>query len=205
MSTKPEIYNLALSALLLSKEISDITTDQSNEVRILNTHYDIAFESALQEMDLDSLSTPITLELLASLTGDEPWDYVYKYPTNCIYLRRIVSNAITDNKDTHISKRTGIYDSKKSIYTNEVSAIAECIPKDVPLAALSPMATLTVAYRLAYLASPLIVGKGSKNLRDKLNEQYIISREMAKNTDNLENFNYEAEYIRSEFVRARLE
>jgi len=203
--TKAKIYNLALSALLLSREVSDVDTDQTNEVRILSTHFDVAFDTTLQDLDLDSLSSPITLELLASLDDDEPWEYVYKYPSNCIFLRRIESSHITDNRGTHIAKRTGIYNSQKAIYTNEYQAAAECISNDIPLSALSPMAGLAIAYKLAFLSAPLIVGKGARKLRETIESAYDSAKSKAQETDALENFNYEADDLRSEFVAARFE
>jgi len=201
--TKTKIYNTALSALLLNKEVVDVETDKSNYVSILNTFYDIAFESTLADLDLDSLSQPITLELLAQLEG-EAWNYVYKYPTNCVFMRRIKSMVETDNKSTHIPKRTGIYNGQSAIYTNEYQAIIEAIPKDVPLEALSPMAGLAVAYKLAFLSAPLVVGKGAKALRKEINELYIVAKFEAQEKDSLENFNYESDWQRSEFVEARL-
>ena len=198
--TKPKIYNLALSAMLLAKEVSDVATDTSNEVRVLNTFWDVAFESTLQDLDLDSLSTPITLELLATLT-DDPWAFVYKYPSNCVFFRRLESKQVTDHRGTHIEKRTGMYDSKKAIFTNEDEAVAECIPKNIPLEALSPMAGLAVAYRLAILSTPLITGKGAKALTDTIKTDYIFAKSEAQRTDALENFNYEADDLRSEFAR----
>ena len=201
--TKPKIYNLALSALLLSKEVSEIATDTSNDVRILNTHYEVAFWSTLQDLDLDGLSRDLPLELLATLVN-EPWNYAYKYPDDCASLRRIKSLQVTDNKETHISKKTGIYNNQKAIFTDEVEAVVDCIPKSVPLAALSGMAGMAVAYRLAFLSAPLIVGKGSKTLRDGLEDAYIVAKGEAQELDSRENFNYEADSLRSEFVKVRL-
>lgn len=202
--TKPKIYNLALSALLLAKEVVDVETDKSNEVKVLNLHYDIALESTLEDLDLDGTSLPVTLELLSTLTG-EPWDFVYKYPTNCVFFRRIVSLQATDCKATHIDKRTGVYNGQKAIYTNEVSASAEIIPKDLSLAVLSPMAGLAVSYKLAYLAAPLIVGKGAKKLREEIMAAYVIAKVEAQEKDSRENFMYDPDWVRSEFVLARFE
>lgn len=207
--TKPKIYNLALSALLLGKEVSDVLTDTSNEVRILNTHWDTAFESTLQDLDLDALSEPVSLELLANLSEDSEytgaWTYAYKYPTKCVFLRRIDSGQVTDNKRTHISKRIALYNGVKAIFTNEVDAVAECITDEVPLTSLTPMAALAIAYKLAYLSAPLLVGKGAKNLRKEIDQQYIMAKAEAQETDRLENFNYESDDLRSEFVAARYE
>lgn len=200
--TKPIIYNLALSALLLSKEITDVDTDTSNEVRILNTHWDIALEASLSDMDLDSTMQELTLELLASLTN-ETWTYAYEYPTNCLFLRRIKSLQKTDNRGTHISKSIALYGAKKAVYTDEYQAVIECIPKNIDLGTLNPMAGLAIAYKLAYLSAPLLVGKGAAKLRRTIKEDYTVAKSEAQEHDKLENFNYESDELRSEWVEAR--
>jgi hypothetical protein len=202
--TKPQIYNLALSALLLAKEVDNTETDTSNEVRVLNIHWNTAFESTLQDLDLDSLMTPITLELIEEL-DEGPWAYVYKYPTNCIFLRKIQSGIETDNAATHIAKVVRPHEGVKAIFTNEEDAVAECITNDISLAFLNPMAGMAVAYKLAMLSAPLIVGKGAKTLREEIKENYIIAKMEAQEVDRAENFNYEDEALRSEFVAARIE
>lgn len=203
MSTETTIYNFAASALLLNREIINADTDKTNEVRAFNTHWQIALESTLQDLDLDMLSTPITLELITSLT-EGPWTYVYKYPSNCLLMRRIVSGTIVDRRSTHIAKKTAMYGSLKAIYTNEADAVLECIPKDISLSALNSSAIMAVAYKLAYLAAPLITGKGAKTLKKEIMEQYLVFKTEAQETDARENFNYEDDYARSEFVEARL-
>lgn len=203
-NTKETIYNIALSALLLSEQVIEISTSKSNNISILNLFYDIALETTLQDLDLDSLSQPITLELVEELDYTYTWDYVYKYPSNSAFFRRIASGAHVDRKTTHIPKRTGMHNGQKSIFTNKYQAVAECIPKDIPLEAFSPMAALTVAYALANLAMPLIVGKGATKLRDKLEAYYKVYKFEAQETDRLENFNYEADYVRSEYVEERM-
>lgn len=203
--TKVQIYNLALSALLLAKEVEQPDTDPSNEVRVLNLNWDTALSSTLQDLDLDSLSTSVQLELLDTLQDGGPWRFVYKYPTNCAFFRRIKSCVKTDNASTHISKQVSIYNGQKAIFTNADSAEAEIIPKDVPLSALNPNAALAVAYKLAYLSAPLITGKGAKALKDSIKEDYLVVKAEAQETDKAENFNYEEDSLRSEFVQARLE
>lgn len=202
--TKVQIYNLALSALLLAKEVEQPDTDPSTECRVLNLNWDTALSSTLQDLDLDSLSSVVKLELLDTL-DEGPWTYVYKYPTNCSFFRRIRSCAVTDNASTHISKKIAIHNGQRAVYTNEANAEAEIIPMNVPLSALSPNAALAVAYKLAFLSAPLIVGKGAKALKDSIRQDYLTFKFEAQEVDRFENFNYEDESLRSEFVQARLE
>lgn len=204
MSSKATIYNLAASALLLEKQIIDVDTDKSNEVRVFNAHWDIAFQSCLQDLDLDSTVKEIQLELLATLE-DSAWTYVYKYPSDCIFFRRLISGEVTDTERTHIDKKTGLYNGFKAIYTNQEDAVAECVHKSISLTSLSPMTVMSIAYKLAMLSAPLITGKGAKKLRDDLKEMYIIAKMEAQETDSRENFVYEREDQRSTFVAARLE
>ena len=86
--TKREIYELSLSHLLLTREVTNVDTDTSNEVRVLNKHWKTAFNSTIADLDLDSLSTTIKLELIAE-DDSGPFKFVYRYPQNCILLRSL--------------------------------------------------------------------------------------------------------------------
>lgn len=204
--TKPNIYNLALSALLLSREVTDTTTDQSNEVRVLNTNWNVAFESTLEDLDLDSHSSIVTLELTEDIRSntDYPWYYVYKYPSSCIKFRRIVSGNLKDDRDTLIDKATMMYGDQKSIFTDEVSAKAEIISKNISLTTLTGMQALAIAYKLAYLSAPLITGKGAKSLMERIEAAYTVYKTEAQSQDVEENFRYKADYEDSEWVKERL-
>jgi len=201
--SKTKIYNLALSALLLSREVDNVETSKDREVKILNVHYDTAIQSTLQDLDLDSTSEEVTLELLETLS-EGPWTYVYKYPSDCSFFRRIKSGCEIDNRTSHIPKKVKMYKNQKVIFTNEVNAIAELIPEDVNLAHLGSMTALCIAYRLAFLSAPLIVGKGAKTLRRDILELYTLTKSDAQENDARENFNYETDWQRSEFVEVRL-
>ena len=205
MSSKTKIYNLALSALLLSREVIDADTDKSNEVKVLNQFYDIALDATLEDLDLDSTSQQVSLELLASLSDDDiPWDFVYKYPSNCAFLRRLVSGCEIDSRSTHVSKQVKLYEGQKAIYTNEQNAKAEYIPRDLVLSELNSMTILAIAQKLAYLSVPLLVGKGGKTLRKEVMEVYGMYKLEAQEIDKLENFNYYADQVHSEWVEARM-
>lgn len=202
--TRVQVYNLALSILLLSREVADYITDDTEEVRVLNTHWDVALESTLQDLDLDSTSTPITLELIETLPSTHLWTYSYKYPNNCALFRRIVSPAVMDTKFSHIAKRIAVRNGVKVIFTDEAAAVAECIPKDILIESLSSMTIMCLAHRLAELSAPLLVGKGAKALRKEIKEEYRLAKIEAQETDAMENFNYESDAQQSEWVQERM-
>lgn len=203
-SSKTKIFNLALSHLLLSRQVSETETDTvSNEVRVLNTFWPNALAITLQELDLDSLSEPITLELLEEL-NEGPWSFVYKYPIRCAYLRRIDSGFRIDNESTQIAKRIGIRNGQKVIFTNQEKAVAECVPGDINLEYLPPSAEMALSYQLAHLSSSLITGKGAARLKQELYANYVLHRENAKSIDSLENKTFYEPYEISSFVNTRM-
>lgn len=208
MYTKAKIFNLALGALLLQRQVANADTDQSNEAKVLNQHWDVAFRSTLEDLDLDSCSQPSPLELMVTFdlnaSPTPQWLYAYKYPSNCAFFRRINSTARVDCRTTHIPKRVGLYNGSKVIFTDEINAVAEIIPTDLSLTVLSATAGLCIAYRLALLAAPLATGKGAAKLVEQIGKNYVVTKAEAQAQDERENFVFEDESVTSEFVNARL-
>lgn len=202
MYTKVQIYNLALGALLLNSQISDPDSDKSKECKALNLHYPVALAQTLQDLDLDSTSERSALELIVEEPNDE-WLYAYKYPTKCVFLRRIVSGYRKDNRGTSIPKLTGTLNGVKVIYTNEPNAIAEYIHSDLNLNSLNPSAGLAVAYKLAFLCSGLIVGKGALNIKKSVMADYGFFKSESQKHDRMENETFDDLAVDSEFVEAR--
>jgi hypothetical protein len=211
--TKAIFFNLALQALLLSRQIVDTNSDKSNEAKVLNQIYDIAFKSALFDMDLDSTASQSNLELVTDFTVLPPpvngqpgplWNYAYKYPSNCAFFRKVVSCNVIDDKSTHIPKRILIEDGKKMILTNEQYAIGEFIATDFPIQTLSAPAGMTIALRLALMGAPLIVGKGAKTLMNEIRQRYIDSKAEAQALDSRESFSFQHDSNLSEFVKERM-
>lgn len=203
MQSKVQIYNLALSALLLARHITDIDTDTSNEVKVLNQFWETALTSTLRELNLDSLSETIKLELVETVQAG-PWKYVYKYPSRCAYMRRISNCFEMDNRSTQIPKAVKLYNGHRCIFTNEFDASIDCIPNDVKISELPPYAFLAIAQNLAFLSSPLQTGKGAAKLKGELFQAYTLYIQLAKEQDLNENFNYDDEMVTSEFVEARM-
>lgn len=213
MYTKAKIFNLALQALLLNRQIVDTNSDKSNEAKILTEQWDVAFKTALFDMDLDSTASDQALELLHDFTKDPPtsngqpaprWSYVYKYPDKCAFFRRIVSCSVNDDKFSHNPKRVMIYNGKKGIFCDVASAIGEYIPIDFPLQTLSAPAGHAIALRLAWQSAPLIVGKGAKSLRETIKTDYAIAKAEAQAMDERESFSFQDDANLSEFVKVRM-
>lgn len=203
MASKASIWNLALDALLLHKRITNADTDTGNEANVLRTHWQTAYDSALVDMNLASTSSQVTLSLITQ-DPNLLWSYAYAYPTNCVFFQRIQSTVVVDSVGTHIPKQIKMHNGQKVIFTNEEDAIGEFIANDIPLASLSASAALTIAYRLAVLAAPLVTGKGARKLREDNLILYATSRAEAQEKDRSESFSFVNDATESEFVAARL-
>lgn len=206
MYSKTQIFNLALSALFLQKTVSDSETDTSKEATILRSHWDAAWNIGLQELDTDSIAVTESLELLAE-APDSNWDYVYKYPNNCAFLRRIVpelGGQVTDDTIDAIDRKISRYSGNKAIFTNEINAKAEYIPNDISPDDLNAEEALFIAYKLARLCLPLIIGKDSDNVAKLLESRYEQAHLDARAKSAKETSIYQEEWQRSEFVKHRL-
>lgn len=203
MYSKEDCFNFALGHLLLSRQVQNADTDPSNEAKVLRQNWESALSSSLADMDLDGTSTIVALELVA-IDPNDLWGYAYKYPVNCTRFRRILSGVRTDNRDTLIDKQVGIHNGLKVIFTSESDALASIIPNNVPLNSLSSQAINCISARLAFLSSPLIVGKGAKGLRENIYGMYKLFRAEAQQADSEENFMYREDRVESEFVNERM-
>ena len=197
------MFNLALAALSLQKRISNADTDTSTEALTLNVYWDIAFETALKEMDLDSTSTSKALELIET-NPNTYWRFAYSYPSDCIFLRRIKSTQLTDDAESKIDLRVEVYEGVKAIMTDQNAAEIEYISKDIPLSILTPEAAYFIALRLAKLAIPLVAGTNKKDVQASLDEAYTMALLNAQRVDSMESSIYQPEYAKSGLVKARL-
>lgn len=204
MYNKAKVYNLALSTLLITKRVSN-ENDPLPEALALSTHWDIAFNKTLADLNLNSLRVYKKLELIE----DNPnglWSYAYKYPTNCALLRRLTNfTNLKDTRSTQIARSTGVHNNQKVIFTNEYDAYAEFIPNDLSLSLLSAEAVLALAYYLAWMAaSELVQGKGSVDIRKEIWQKYLTAKAEAQEKDHEENITFDPEDVESEFVEVRI-
>ena len=202
MYSKTQIFNLACSALLLSKEIINPDTDETLEARTLRKFYPIAFNKTVSDLNLDGLTTTFTLEKHLDYPSDL-WQIAYKYPTTCAMIRRIRSQVIKDTRLTMIEFATGIIGAQKCVFTNETDAVIEFISTDVNLSHFSAPAGMALATHLASLCSPLIVGKGATSLRESLRKDYILFKAEAQELDREENPSIDYDNEQGEWVAAR--
>lgn len=202
MVDKVVIYNIALNALLIDYQTTDPDNDKHKAVRSLRSMYPLALSKTLSDLDLTRSATRYKLELTNK--KHPHWQYVYKYPSNCAKLRRIVSPFPVDNFNSRIPFATETIDGIDTVCTNESDAYAEIQSNTTNLSVLNPSAAIAVGYQLAYLSTALIAGKSSRQLKESIKNDYIIHKSEAMEDDLNENVDSTTDEFKSEFVQARI-
>lgn len=203
MFTKADIFNFALGALLLSKEVSDPENDTTIYGKTLRKNWPIALAKTLADLDLDSTAEIVTLELVATYPNDL-WTYAYKYPDNCALFRRIESGHLVDNRFTKIPASTGTHEGEKVIFTNWQDALASIQPTDLDFDVLPVDGIMALANMLAFVSPSLIVGKGANALKKEILATYTMYKAEAQENDRIENNNPLDPEQESEFVATRM-
>ena len=100
MATKIEICNMALSHLGTGKVIQSLT-ERSEEARSINTFYDVAYVATIRDFSIPSTKKFLTLQLVEENPTSE-WRYSYRYPNECVLIKRILSGTRNDSRQTRV-------------------------------------------------------------------------------------------------------
>lgn len=102
MVTDTQIANMAISHLGSGKEIADLTTERSQEAASVRRFYTVALETVLRDFAWpfsSKYSTLALVETFAPNVGNE-WRFSYRYPADCLIMRKIFSGNRRDVMST---------------------------------------------------------------------------------------------------------
>lgn len=124
------IANLALSRIGISKQIVDLTTDESQEADTVRLHYGSDVERTLRDFDWPLATRYADLELVAgseTAPVNQDWTYAYRAPRDMLKARRLVSRVGLGRRydPTPPTFRVGSDAAGLLIFTNEPST-PEC-------------------------------------------------------------------------------
>lgn len=199
MASKTEICNLALSHLGYGKEIADLDTEQSQEASACRRFYTTAKQAILEDHDWSFATEFATLALIEANPTTE-WAFSYRYPTDCLKIKRILSGIRQDTTDTQVPFKLLQDTSGLIIYTDMEDAQIEFI-KDVTENYLPAQFNLAFSFRLAAYLAPRITGGDPFKMKEEMLGQYALELQRAKiNNMNEERLDTRPE---SEFIRTR--
>jgi hypothetical protein len=200
MASKTEIANLAISHLGKGKEIANIETEKSEEAAACRRFYETAKEATLSDHDWSFASKRATLNLIASNPNDE-WDYSYRYPVDCLSVRRIIGAMRFDTEASEVKYKIEKDDTGLLIFSDQANAVIEYTENISDPQFFSAEFTLALSFRLASYIAPRLTGGDPFNAKQEMLAQYILELGNAKK----KTMNEEKKDLKppSEFIRYR--
>lgn len=199
MSSKMQIWNMAISHLGISKEIAS-ETEQTAEAKACRRFYETTLKNVLKDHSWPFASKIATLNLISSNPNTE-WAYSYRYPTDCLFFRRILSGNRNDTPATKVPYAVSQDSSATIIFTDATNAVAEYTRNITDESFFSSDFETAVSYRLAHYIAPRLTAGDPFNLGQKALQTYQL--ELSRAVANSFNEDQSVELQDTESVNAR--
>ncbi len=192
MSSKVDIFNLALSSISAKAFVQSLNED-SNERKYCSANFDTALEVVLEDHDWKFASAYDDLAQLKESSDDvpppKPWIYEYAYPSEAVVVREIVRDS-DNEKEVPFDPALNDEGTGKVIHTDKQSAKARYTKRITNTTLLSPRAVEAVGWKLAtMIAIPLT---GNLKLKQEAEQSYLNAIAAAKASNFNEGVNRDA-------------
>ena len=124
MSISTDICNMALSHLGVGQTIQNAETGTEQEAKVCRTFYATCLASTLSDFDWSFARRYQALNLVEASPNSE-WGYAYRYPTDCVSVKKILSGVRNDTRQSRVSYAVGEDDAGKLIYSDMDDAIIQ--------------------------------------------------------------------------------
>lgn len=200
MASKIEICNLALTHLGVGKEIANLETEASEAAEACNRVYDLSRQETLRDFNWPFATRFVALALVEENPTTE-WAYSYRYPSDCLKIKRILSGLRNDNRQSRIPYKIIGDNSGSLIYCDEKLAECEYTFNEEDPAKYPVDFIMALSFRVGYyIASRLTKGDPFK-LKDYCLQMYQAT--ISKAARNSFNEQQDEEEVESEFIRSR--
>jgi hypothetical protein len=205
MASTTETCNLALSHLGVGKRIASLT-ESGREAEACNLFYEHARDELLRDFPWPFAKRNAYLGLVTTLgDSDHPtteWQYSYRYPSDCLLARKILSEVRNDSRSSRWSYDLAADDQGTLIYSDKEEANLEY----TSTLAQNPARwhsdfTMALSYRLAAYIAPLLSKGDPFKVGDKAMALWMRSN--AKAMANAGNEVQMDEAPESDFILAR--
>lgn len=177
MASKVEICNLAISNVGTGKTIADFELERSSEAAACRQYYAVALKGTLRDFPWPFATKHLALALVQEDPTEE-WAYSYRYPTDCVKMRRILSGNRVDTRQSRVPYRISSDASGKLIYTDKYQAVAEYTYLVENTQLYDDSFVNALAWRLASLLSPRLSQGNPFKIAERCRNEYM--RELLK-------------------------
>lgn len=202
MASKTEIANIAIGHLGYEKEIANVDSENSQYAIALRRYHDLALEQMLRDFDWSFATKYADLALIEEIDDTvEEWLYSYRYPVDCLKLRRIYSGVRNDSLESKIKYTINGDETGRLIYTDQQDAKAIYTENITAYGRFPSDFLMAFSFKWAlYLPNKLLGGDPFK-IKQELAQQYLMELRNARMNDKSEqSFD---EPLESEYIRAR--
>lgn len=200
MASTTSIANMALSHLGSGKEIANLDSERSQEAEACRRFYDTALEATLRDYPWPFATKIATLGLVEEDPNEE-WAYSYRYPSDALKIRRILSGNRNDNRQSRIPMKISWDDDGQLLFCDVEDAEVEYTFLNEDTGHYPPDFVLALSWRLSFYIAPRVTGGDPFKLQERMYVLYTAEMTMAK--ANAVNEQQDEEPAESEFIRAR--
>jgi len=199
-SSKTEICNIALSHLGIAKEVANIDTESSAEASACRRFYEMARDETLRDFNWPFATKFAALALVEEDPTDE-WSFSYRYPTDCLKVRRVLSGLRNDNRQSRVPYKVGRDDTGILLYCDIEDAEMEYTAVTSGVTFYPVDYVTALSYRIAYYIAPRLTAGDPFNLKNYCMEMYRAT--VVKAANSAINEEQQEESPESELIRSR--
>lgn len=202
MSSRTQIANLALIKIGVSKQISNVDTDTSREAITIRTLMDQEIAFVLRDFPWPFATAYETLALVAgtsTVPANNDWQYSYRYPSDCMFARRIVVPSVGRRDPNPPPFRIGRDSQGRLLYTNIEDAELEYTARIDDSEEFDSIFVGALSWKLAAGAAPPL--SRIKGIIEVCLNGYEYEKTQARSR--ALNEQQQEEPLESEFMRAR--
>ena len=200
-ASKTQIVNLALQRIGVSKQVANVDTENSKEAMNAKTAYDDERDYVLRDFPWPFATKYVAPGLVAgssTVAANLDWNYSYRYPSDAVYVRRILS-ALGRNDPDPPPFKVGRDDQGRLIYTNQAEAQIEYTMRVTNPEEFDPLFVSAFAWRLGWVLAPSL--SRVEKIADHCLKMYAI--ELSKAQAGAGNEQQQEKQIEAEWIRGR--
>lgn len=200
MASKTGICNMALSHLGIGKELANVDTDTDAASAACRRYFDDCRDAILRDFAWPFATKIAALDLIEEDPNAE-WAFSYRYPTDCLEVRKLLSGVRNDTRQTRVVFKGGQDASGRILFTDKQNAEAEYTVRTTDPQFFSSDFILSFSFRLAGYIAPRVTGGDPFKLGERALRLYEI--EIDKARANAANEEETQEPPQAEWVRNR--
>lgn len=156
MASKTAIANLAYARIGSTITLSNVDTDTTAQAKAARIFFDVNTRQFLRSFPWPSATKYATLALVGGTSTaavNNDWQYSYRYPSDCLFARRLTVEGVGRKDFTPPEFRIGRDASGKLIYTDESPAELE-YTEEIAITEFDDMMASAMGWLLAANLSP---------------------------------------------------